>query len=235
MLKEAMQYLSELSNKKVIEINGRSFATGDLTSINEPVVNSVVVQSLSGLVDYLKSNFDAHGQTLIHVVDPQTVRVLSKTNSDMNRQKWIEAKAFVPSFNFNNFYDSEAFNIKLQSTFVKNEDRDIVLKVVGNLREENVKTIGDDGISQSVSAKVGIATVADVRVPNPVLLAPYRTFTEVEQPESNFVLRMRDGGQCALFEADGGAWQLEAMSNVANFLQAELQDLIDNDEIYIIS
>ena len=34
--------------------------------------------------------------------------------------------------------------------------------------------------------------LADVIVPNPVLLAPYRTFQEIEQPFSNFVFRMAD-------------------------------------------
>ena len=30
-------------------------------------------------------------------------------------------------------------------------------------------------------------------VPNPVGLAPYRTFTEIGQPESKFVLRLKNG------------------------------------------
>ncbi|GEM04494.1 hypothetical protein HMI01_14820 [Halolactibacillus miurensis] len=225
MIKQAMQYISELSNKKVLDVNNQKYATGSMQVLSKPTVKTITVQSLSGLVDYIETNFDSLEKVLIHVVDPQTVRVMTEHNEDMNRQIYLEAKAFVPAFNFNYFYDAESFNIKLQSVFVKNEDRDIVLKVVGNLREENVKSIGDDGVSQSVSAKVGIATVADVRVPNPVLLAPYRTFSEVSQPESNFVLRMRDGGECALFEADGGAWQLNAMDSIKYHLQYKLKDI----------
>lgn len=58
---------------------------------------------------------------------------------------------------------------------VKNEDRDITLKVVGNIKEENEASIGDDdGTSQSVVEKTGVASVSNVKVPNPVLLAPYR-------------------------------------------------------------
>ena len=48
----------------------------------------------------------------------------------------------IPSFDFDRWYDSESFNIKLQSTFVKNDDRDIMLKVVGNIKEEAVNTVG---------------------------------------------------------------------------------------------
>ena len=51
--------------------------------------------------------------------------------------------------------------------------------------------------------------MADVKVPNPVTLRPFRTFIEVEQPESKFIFRMREGGRCAIFEADGahGSWR----------------------------
>lgn len=65
-------------------------------------------------------------------------------------------------------------------------------------------------------------------IPSPVTLKPYRTFTEVEQPESQFVFRMKedkyDGVQCALFEADGGAWKLGAMEYIKEYLERELED-----------
>ena len=35
--------------------------------------------------------------------------------------------------------------------------------------------------------------LADVIVPNPVKLRPYRTFAEIEQPESSYVFRIKDG------------------------------------------
>ena len=34
-----------------------------------------------------------------------------------------------------------------------------------------------------------------------------------------------DGVQCALFEADGGAWRLNAMANIKEYLEHELNDL----------
>ncbi|WP_017470655.1 hypothetical protein [Amphibacillus jilinensis] len=235
MIKDALKYLVELGNKRVVQVNGQEYATGSMHLIKEPLVNPLRVQSLSGLIDYLKQNYDMLDDVLIHVKDPETVEVLSRTNFNSERNKWLVAEAFVPTFRFDSYYEAEPFNIKLQSTFVQTDDRDLVLKVVGNIREENVRQIGDDGVSQSVSAKVGVATVADVKVPNPVLLAPYRTFTEVEQPESNFVLRMRDGGECALFAADGGAWQLEAMDNIKDHLTKELAELIEAGTVHIIA
>lgn len=42
-----------------------------------------------------------------------------------------------------------------------------MLKVVGNITEAQVKTIKDDGVSQAIVAKVGVATIGNVEVPNP--------------------------------------------------------------------
>ncbi|WP_112181399.1 hypothetical protein [Paraliobacillus zengyii] len=235
MIKDALQYLVGLGNKEIKQVNGQDYATGNVQLITEPIGEPIHVQSLSGLVGYLKSNFDSTGEVMIHVKDPTTVIAFSTINSDVKRNRWIVSDAFVPDFQFDRFYNAEAFNIKLQSCFLRNEDSQIVLKVVGNIREENVQTIGDDGISQSVTAKTGIAQVGDVKVPNPIMVAPYRTFTEVEQPESKFVFRMRDGAECALFEADGGAWQLEAMDNIKDYLSSELEELIQDGKVHIIA
>ena len=96
----------------------------------------------------------------------------------------------------------------------------------------NVKTtvetgMADDGVSQTVQAKKGIASVENVVLPNPVTLRPYRTFVEVEQPASKFVFRARDddGMEFMLVEADGGAWRGEAMKNIKTFLEAAVPGL----------
>ncbi|MBA9087066.1 hypothetical protein FHR92_003546 [Fontibacillus solani] len=150
-------------------------------------------------------------------------------------QEGLQAEALLPEFRYGNYYDAESFNIKLQSVFVANEDRTKLLKVVGNIKEEAVRQVGDDGVSQSIVAKTGVATVEDVKVPNPVLLAPYRTFVEVEQPESSFIFRMKDGPSAALFEADGRAWRNDAIANVSNYLAEELNELIKAGHIVVIA
>jgi hypothetical protein len=117
----------------------------------------------------------------------------------------------------------ERFNIMLQACFLQNSDRDKILQVVGTIKEEAVKTTGDDGITQVVTAKAGIARYDDVVVPNPVLLYPCRTFVEVKQPSSNFVFRMKNGPLAAIFEADAGAWRNEAIKNIKEYLDANIK------------
>ena len=59
---------------------------------------------------------------------------------------------------------------------------------------------------------------------------------EVDQPVSKFVFRLKqdkyDGIQCALFEADGGAWEIDAMDSIRHYLEAKLSDIT---EVIILS
>lgn len=66
-----------------------------------------------------------------------------------------------------------------------------------------------------------------------VPLRPYRTFQEVEQPESEFLLRLDEEGNIGLFEADGGMWKLTARQTVKAFLEKELSGLIAADAVYV--
>src|SRR3712207_8173858 len=47
----------------------------------------------------------------------------------------------------------------LQSSFVENQDRSLLLKVTGCVKDEAVKQIGDDGVSQAATIKTGVASV----------------------------------------------------------------------------
>ncbi len=240
MIKEALQYLVNLGEVEIKRENGQTYSTQPLYLIKNPIAQTVTVNTLTGLVDYLKSSFDEefHNDSLmVHVASPTHVSVYSHLNDDMTRNAFIEAKAFLPEFRFGRFYDPESFNIALQAVFVSNDDLKGVLKLVGNIKDDNITLYGDDGISQQVTAKMGVATVAHVKVPNPVRLSPYRTFVEVSQPESNFVFRMhkgQDGPECALFEADGGAWRNTAMQAIMAYLQESLEAQIEIGNIVLI-
>lgn len=80
----------------------------------------------------------------------------------------------------------------------------------------------DDGISQVITTKQGVSMAQNVVFQNPVPLKPMRTFTEVDQPESNFTLRVDEDANCALYEADGGAWKNEAVINIHDYLKNNL-------------
>lgn len=230
--REALEYLVGLGETKIIEVNGQQYSTKQLHHVKMPKPAELVTTTLTALVDYIKSEMDQKfSKLLVHVVSPSEVALYSEIRSDDERECYMVCKALTPNnIRYNNFLDTESFNIMLQSSFVDNDDKAILLKVTGNVKEENVQQVGDDGVSQGVAIRTGVASVATVKVPNPVSLAPYRTFPEIKQPESKFIFRMQSGPRAALYEADGGAWRNEAMYNIKEYLQDMLADA-ENIEI----
>jgi hypothetical protein len=236
MLKTALQYLINLGNVETVTEGHKVFSTQPLHRINKlNNVDALTLRSLSGLVDYIKSNFDIDHSVMVHVESPTKVSVFDALDLDHSRQTYVVAKAMLPQIQFERFLESEKFNIMLQSCFVPNAHRELVLKVIGSIVEDATVQTKDDGVTQSVTAKTGVATVGNEKVPNPVLLKPFRTFVEVPQPESEFVLRVRKGPEAALFEADGAAWELNAMQNIKDYLQAELAELITTKRVVIVA
>jgi len=233
----AVKAIQESVVTKPIAISDEQFATRPVFAPPaNPVPATLNVNTLTGLIEYVNEGPDSElmeDGRMVHVIDPENVAVVSGLFGRFEQRKeYLHASAEAvlsdADFHFGQFYDAETFNIKLQSVFADVEDRERVLKVVGNIKEENVRQANDDGVTQNVTARSGIARVEEVPVPNPVLLVPYRTFREVSQPASNFVLRLRQGreGQmptCALFEADGGQWKLTAIKAIADYLKASME------------
>lgn len=117
-----------------------------------------------------------------------------------------------------------------QAKFINDPETDLalVLKFAGTVETGTVTEYGDDGVTQKATVKTGIASKSEAVVPNPVTLRPYRTFLEVEQPKSDFIFRMKqdkyDGINCAIIEADGGAWKMAATKAIKDYLQYELSE-----------
>ena len=122
--------------------------------------------------------------------------------------------------------DPEPFIIGLQCHFVEDPALRGLVQFVSSLTAENVAIAEDDGISQTATVRQGIALKATKKVDPKVRLRPYRTFREVDQPPSQFLLRLRNRENappsCALFEADGGFWKIEAVENIAEYLKDAL-------------
>ncbi|MCL5458062.1 hypothetical protein M3M33_05165 [Loigolactobacillus coryniformis] len=244
--KEALEYLSELAqeaaSKKIIKTEaGIEYSIdgqGDLTQLrpSNGVRNALALHTLSGVVDYVKNNAERQTARLIlHIVNETHVELLNSLDQYDNRETLIKSDAIVPDISFDNFIAAEQLIIILQSQFVNTSDREILMKVLGNLKEENVKNASDDGVSQAVTVKTGVASAGDVRVPNPVELQPYRTFAEIEQPTSKFIFRMHDGMRGALIESDGGYWRNDAIQRIKEYFEKELKTEIGSKYIRIIA
>lgn len=246
LTKEAIETIVNLgkAEDKVFYVDGWAFIIGadghahqirpKLATASKPLYFS----TLNSLVQYIKSNFDSFPPLAINIESPVKIKVYSQLLGDGERDLFAVVTAETPSIYFDRFVNLEEFNIMLQSrfsdNFVEENDKRLVLKVVGNVVSENVATTGDDGVSQAITIKQGVNSQG-VKVPNPVNLAPYRTFVEINQPLSPFIFRMKDGPQAALFEADGGMWKIQAMKSIETYLLEKLDSEIHVGKVNIFS
>lgn len=234
MIKKALEYIVGMRKPEIDEIDGEMYSDKELYRISyNPKASCIEMNTLSSLVDYIKSNIDYMAKMLIHVQSPTKVQMYSQLDDERRREYMVEVNAQVPEFRFNSFSDHEPFCINLQSKFIDDPDTDraLLLKFAGTVEAGTVAEYGDDGVTQKATVKTGIASKGEAIVPNPVTLKAFRTFVEVEQPLSQFVFRMKqdrlDGIQCALFEADGGAWKIDAMKAIKAYLEEQLKGIED--------
>ena len=90
----------------------------------------------------------------------------------------------------------------------------------------------DNGIATTVTTQKGVALQSNAQIKPLVKLKPYRTFQEVEQPESIFLIRLNERG-ISFTEADGGMWKLSARETVKSFLEDKLSALIEQGSVFI--
>ncbi len=220
---------------KLVTIGGEDFSQLQLyrppPTPREDIPATLDFATLLSFAEYITAYpdedfLDEHGTTFVHVESPTSVRLVTSIFGGRNQRAVVaRATAIVPQVPLDEYQTVEDFVIGLQALYVENATRADVLKLVGNLKDETVGEVMDDGKTQVVKARVGVVSIAEVEIQNPVRLAPYRTFGEVSQPESDFVLRVKGGGpgrlpNVALFLADGGLWRLPAIDAVKAWLVA---------------
>ena len=182
MIAEGLKYLAGLGRDalapKIVTVGDREYATANLIPVKSPEPDVLRVYTLQAVVDYLTAGFDRLEVPVVHIEGPGDVLVTHPLEG-----KWRQRPAFVRAacphdqFPWGRRMDQETFMTFLQSRFVDTVDRTELLRVMGNLRDELVTTMADDGVSQEVTVKSGISRVKQARVPNPVILRPFRTFS----------------------------------------------------------
>nr|DAP12025.1 MAG TPA: hypothetical protein [Bacteriophage sp.] len=224
---------------KIAVIDGRQYYDSErhhLVRICDLSPDQVSVSTLSGFAQIIREERKRYPVKLFVVVDSPT-RVYATTTllDDMDRDVPYEAKTEPPRFQYGNYYELEDFLISLRSRFVQSEDVNYLAQAVMSITNTKSIKTEDDGITQKAEARKGIALTGNAEIRPIVKVAPFRTFTEVKQPESEFLFRVKDmNGEvgAALFEADGGAWKKAAMENIKEYLAEALKGI---DSVTVIA
>lgn len=237
MIKEALEYLVSLRDVKTVDVCGDTYATDKLYRIAPHVdrPSGITVSGLDSIVKLIHSELDMIDAlpVFVRVNGARQVSVFTSYDEMMSRDDLYTARCDVPGFQ-DGFRPYEKAVVELRSRFAPGEGVDYLLDLLSRINKDSGVTTVDNGVSQTVEARQGVSLKAMVQVKPRVPLRPYRTFLEVEQPESEFLLRLDEDGNVGLFEADGGMWELEAKRRVAAYFETKLEREISAGHVVVM-
>lgn len=244
LTRDFLEKVAEMAQPNTLTEGIRTFVDKPMHMLVDEIAADTPLHtnSLSSVADYIKSNadFDAlasDGRKLIHVEDEKTVWLYTEMNSFKKRSALLLASAWVSSFPFGQWLSLENFIISVQANFVTDEHRDELLSFVATVKQDTGVEQQDDGVTQKVTTRSGVSLSRTSKVPNPITLRPFRTFSEVEQPESAFVFRIKAeegcGVKAALFAADGDAWRHDAILKIRDYFQTHV--IAEDDSVIVLA
>lgn len=248
VLKDAIKEIEELTKRvsEVREIGEHRYLiyNGSYQEIKpdmKPRPGSLEFTSLDGLVNTIKSElFDILGATngggtlYLCVLDPTYVQAFTGLDEYNRRATVYTANQKIrSSWRGENWFEHEEAMIVLQSQFAQNEGTEYLLDFLSRITDENSVSSDDNGMTQTVQVKKGISLAGRETIRPIVTLKPYRTFLEVEQPESDFLIRIKDGCKVGIIEADGGMWEFAARRNVKEYLEKAFEKEISDGSIVV--
>lgn len=238
MLKEAIEKIVSLAAPTTKMVDGKMYSDKPMTLVDEekhfPV--TLTLSSLDSVCTMVRQEQEKTEEKIfVQVKGPREVDVVTGLDNQMDRNRPYSCAADTPRISMTGYYvDHDTACIELRSLFVPNEDSRYLLDLLSRLTTGSKVTTSDDGISQTVQAQKGVSLKEQIDIKPRVLLTPFRTFVEVPQPASEFLLRVNKDSEIRLFEADGGVWKLEAVRNVAAYLEKNLKDLIDDGKVIVV-
>lgn len=243
MIKTAIEKILSIAENKTYQIGSDTYSDRDLYRI-EPHIDqpsSISFSSLDGVVKAIKTEIKrVTCPIFVSVSAHNKVDVFTTYRADnMERDLLYTARPDLPCkpSEWNSYDDAM---IILRSQYIQNEGTAYIIDLLAHISDDNNVQSNDNGLSQQVTVKQGVSLSSRAAVKPRVVLKPFRTFLEVDQPESEFLLRLRPGdkekkieAKIGLFEADGGAWKLNAKRYIAVYFERHLADLIEAGKVVV--
>ena len=152
MIKAALEYIVGLNKPETVRHGGGVYADKPLYQMKKADFPTLKLNTLESIVRYVQKigderqseDYEAVEPIIIHIESATCVALKDIANvGDGKRDCMVLATAEVPKFQYGEFHDAESFNIALQSKFLDTEDKATILQVVGNLKEDAVRTMTD--------------------------------------------------------------------------------------------
>lgn len=238
MIRDAIDRILDLKRETVVlSEGGNEYSTVNLSPIKDPLRELTKFASLACFVDFLNKECPENNNKLIlSVLNPLQVLLQDTAPDSWGRLEGVaiaDFSAYKNSFEFNKYLTIETFVIQVKTSFKQTPERDLLLKLVGNMKAGKVQTVTDDGVSQTVMTSANAGLVDREQLPSPLTLVPWRTFRDIEQVPSEFIVRVKQGDyenelpKIALFDVDDVFWRLEAINRIHAYLKANLTAPVD--------
>lgn len=242
MLKSAIEKIQDITKPDLHEVEGRTFAIGaDGISVelrpSLDITERLSLTSLDAIVKMIQSEALKKYQSPFYIMIPDhlTVDCFLQPDSELRniRQKLYRAKATdVPGWEPNMTLPFEEAMIALRTRFQATNDTTYALKLLSDISTGAKITFNDNGIATTVVTKKGIDLQTNEAIRPIISLKPYRTFQEIEQPDSEFLIRVNDRG-ISFIEADGGMWKLKARETIKDYFENALSREIKDSKVIV--
>lgn len=242
MLKEAIEKIVSLANPVVTEVDGVSYLfdkEAGYTQIKPDLdqVETIALSSLDAMVKFVTREAVALTDSILFLTIPNHMTVACFTSPDKGsrnlRTYLYNAKATdVPGWDASMKLGFEEAQIALRTRFQHTNDIEYAQKLLSDITTGCKVTYNDNGVATTIVTQQGVALQGKSTI-RPILnLRPYRTFQEVEQPASDFLIRVNDR-YISFIEADGGMWKLAARETVKAYLEEHLAQLIADGKVVV--
>lgn len=231
MLKAAIEKIQELCAPHIVKVDGVDFLVdgNDYAQIKKDLEypGRIELSSLDALVAFVKTEaIRNHKMVYITIPDHKTVQCFSQPYGDLRMERvylYTANATDVPGWGEKVALGFEEALIALRTRFQPTNDTDYALKLLSDITTGSKVTYNDNGVATSVVTKKGIDLQSNAAIRPIINLRPYRTFQEVQQPQSQFLIRINERN-ITFIEADGGMWKLTARNTVKEYLSKALEE-----------
>ena len=241
MLQKFIEHIQKTTQPIITEVDGSTFritSDGDVKEILPTIFHpdTLPLNSLDAMIKMVKTEASEQDAPLyITIPNHMTVRCFGQPDAEerYHRQVYYEANATdVPGWAEKNTLGFEEAQIALRTRFQETPDTLYAMKLVSDISLGANVIYNDNGIATTITTQKGVALQTNEQIRPLVKLRPYRTFQEVEQPESIFLIRVSDRG-ISFIEADGGMWKLAARETIKTFLEERLSQEVTEGSVII--
>lgn len=245
MLKSLYEAIQKSAQPQIIEKGDTTYVIDQEGSIQELWPETVIpemltLHSLDALVKLVKTESAyrlENDRTALYITVPSHLMVQCFGHPDYEQRAirpiYYEAHATdVPGWEANATLPFEEMQIALRTRFQETADMPYLQTLLSDITTGAKITFNDNGVATTIVTKKGIDLQSNQTIKPIVTLRPYRTFQEVEQPESTFLIRVAERG-ITFVEADGGMWKLKARETIKAFLEERLADEVANGSVVI--